>query len=118
MNKNLIKTVTAGVVGIAIIAGTAGTFATWQREAIQSVGSIQTGDIRVNLNLSDWTASNSAKPVRFLDDITFVPGTTATATLSGHVALEGLTLNDVQVDFDIFAGPEINVAKDGFITYR
>jgi alternate signal-mediated exported protein len=121
--NNLKKTVAAGVVGIALLAGTAGTFATWQNSDSAAVGTLATGDLSISANVGDWFLINAnggnisqatagtGIVVRSsnLSDLLLVPGRGARAELFGIVETRGLTINDVVVtsqgiDLDLVDG--------------
>jgi len=94
--KNLKKTVAAGVIGVTILAGTAGTFATWQHSDAVQAGTINTGDLSVTLRtVGTWTSDMNGRRYPSLSDVIFVPGEQVRTPLRGQVEATGLTLNDV-----------------------
>jgi len=105
--KTLKKTVAAGAVGLGLIAVAAGgstTFATWVAEAeLAGTGTIQTGNLDVDAQMSDWTFSyGNREPEisRNLYDFTFIPGSYASAKITGSYEINGFKLDEVDINID------------------
>ena len=97
--KNMKKTVAAGVVGIALLAGVGGTFATWQHSDTARIGTIRTGTMSVSVDeIKDWTLSLDGNVTAYPEDIDdiydiqLVPGNTLKGEFNVVSTLEGQDL--------------------------
>lgn len=105
--KNLNKTVAAGVLGVALLAGTAGTFATWENSDSVPAGTITTGDLSIELRpLGHWAVERQNANGAWVDtnirttdlsSVELFPGSRVRTPLTGNIDVRGLTLQDVTI---------------------
>jgi len=114
--RNLNKTVAAGVLGVALLAGTAGTFATWQNDASVPAGTIVTGNMDVALEWANtWyirTPNGNIPAGADLSTHPLIPGQSAYRNLRIIEDLTGLTINDVTLKTE---WGSLNLDKDGYL---
>lgn len=116
--KHLKKTVAAGVLGVALLAGTATTFATWQNSDSIQAGTINTGHLEVTLHPVGGWNNDQAPWNNFrnnLSDYTFVPGMAVRARMSGNVEAPGFTMDQVSLSTVISGSEEYPINEDGYI---
>ena len=114
--KNINKAIAAGALGVALLAGTAGTFATWSDSENLNVGNIVTGNLGVTLGWANgWqvrTANGQVAVTGALQNHTFVPGQSAWRNLRITPELVGLTINDVTITTD---KGTMNLDENGYV---
>lgn len=117
--KNLKKTIAAGVLGVALLAGTAQTFATWQDSAVAPIGTIQTGSMSVSVGKGSWSLeldrNQTAKWVKDISKVSLVPGNTLVGNFQVTPTLVGQDLR-AELRFGLAEGengPKLDAREDG-----
>ena len=122
--KNQKKTIAAGVLGVALLAGTAQTFATWQDSATAPIGTIQTGSMSVSVAKGSWSleldGNQTAKAVKDISKVALVPGNTLVGSFLVTPELVGQDLR-AELRFGLAAEGETKLdaryveAKDAWV---
>jgi len=109
VKSSLKKNIAAGIVGLALLAGTAPTYATWFAEHRTVVGTARTGNLEMTAVDLQWELEGKDS----LDDVIFVPGHKVTAKVYADVTLSGLELKDLE--FHGAVDEDIEVDEQGFV---
>jgi len=113
------KAIAAGLVGLALIAATPGTFATWFDTQEIQVGAIQTGTLELNVSddsTDGWLFNGERRDD--LQGIQWIPGHVATASLIVEPELVG---DGLTAELQITEAPGDNsfeLKEDGHIYYE